>query len=445
MHLRDRSTSSDLEASSAPSAAAAGKQTRTEAGEVSASPVAPAKAASTGATQRMPDWDPSSLTAAMGLGGEDGGGGGGGDEPSAEELESSGQPLDAAVREKMEQQFGTSFASVRIHTDAKAAAVVASRGARAFTYKNHIAFAEGAYDPGSPAGEALLVHELTHVAQAGGATSDKAKVPKASAADGAHEAQADRNAKRSQERGGGASTPGPGSTAGEIAAHLAGGGEVASLGLPNVAAGEAAARRFGQDPRALYESDASVDPERRHQCSGGTPPATMTLSPVTITVTQAPLALTQRGSAEYKVRWSVGGGKNGWVIQHVRFRPAIKNAAGADIAAKNISLEYWEAWQVRNGSVFVGSSASAHSADTFRTISEDPNTKGQVDVIGKVAFVEGYDLQEPPWGHTVAPAGALPTMTSAPAGWSDGSAQDHTMRVNYDDVAKTPQTQVGNP
>ena len=34
---------------------------------------------------------------------------------------------------------------------------------------------------------------------------------------------------------------------------------------------------------------------------------------------------------------------------------------------------------------------------------------------------------------------------SEPDGWSDGSAQNHTLTVNYDDVAKTPQTQVGNP
>jgi len=29
-----------------------------------------------------------------------------------------------------------------------------------------------------------------------------------------------------------------------------------------------------------------------------------------------------------------------------------------------------------------------------------------------------YDLQKPPWGHTVPAAGALPTMTTEPPGWS---------------------------
>jgi hypothetical protein len=166
---------------------------------------------------------------------------------------------------------------------------------------------------------------------------------------------------------------------------------------------------------------------------------------VTISVTKAAEALSQRGSAEYKVKWSVGGGKNGWVVQHVKFQPAIQNSAGGAAAARNPSIEYWEGWQVRGGNVFVGSGASAHQADTFRTTSEAADTKGRIQVIGKVAFLENYNLTEPPWGHTVPAALALPTMTSAPDGWSDGSAQNHTLTVNYDDVAKTPQTQVGNP
>ena len=384
------------------------------------------------------------------MSGEDGGGGGGGadSEPSAEELEGTGVPLDPEVQAKMEQRFGKSLSAVRIHTDAQAAAVVVAKGARAFTYKNHIAFAPGAYAPGTPEGEALLVHELTHVAQSDGATSAKAKVPKASGADGAHEAEADRNAQRSLGgKGAGAPSTAPAGIAGEIAAHLAGGNARGPLSLPSVAAGEAAARQFNQDPAALYESAAGLDPERRHQCCGGTPaPTPMALSAVTISVTQAPQALSQRGSAEYKVRWSVGGGKNGWVIQHVRWSAAIQDSSGRATGATNPDgLEFWEAWQVRNGNVFVGSSASAHSADTFRTINENANTKARSGSWARRPSWKGMTFREPPWGHTVAAAGALPTMTSAPAGWNDGGAQDHTLEVNYDDVAKTPQTQVGNP
>lgn len=261
-----------------------------------------------------------------------------------------------------------------------------------------------------------------------GATSARAKVPGASPADGAHEGEADRNAQRAHRAatgvGGHAATQQPQQTG------------------PNGAAGE-----HGMEGGApMYESGARADPERRHQCGGGggKPKPTVTMRAVNITVKQAAVALSQRGSAEYKVQWSVGGGKNGWVVQHVKFQGAIQNAGGP-VAAKNSGLEYWEGWQVRNGNVFIGSSASAHQSDTFRTISEGAKTKGQVEIIGKVAFLEGYDLAEPPWGHTVAAAGALPTMTAAPDGWADGSAQNHTLRVDYDDIAGTPQTQVGTP
>lgn len=171
----------------------------------------------------------------------------------------------------------------------------------------------------------------------------------------------------------------------------------------------------------------------------------MTQSAVRITVKQKAKALSQRGSAEYKVQWSVGGKKNGWVIQHLTFAPSIKDKGGKDVAAKNTPVDYWEGWQVRDGSVHIGDSDQAHQSDTFRTISESPDTKGTILETGKVSFVEGYKLAKPPWGNSVPEAGSLPTMKAAPDGWSDGAAQDHTMTVTYDDIAKTPQDQVGNP
>lgn len=171
----------------------------------------------------------------------------------------------------------------------------------------------------------------------------------------------------------------------------------------------------------------------------------MTQSAVGITVKQKAKALSQRGSAEYKVQWSVGGKKNGWVIQHIKFQPSVQDKDGKAVAAKNTAVAYWEGWQVRDGSVYVGDTEHAHQTDTFRTISESPNTRGTILVSGKVSFVEGYKLTKPPWGNTVPEAGALPTVTAAPDGWSDAAAQDHTLTVTYDDVAKTPQEQVGNP
>jgi hypothetical protein len=72
-----------------------------------------------------------------------------------------GAPLPDSVRQKMEGFFKTDFSDVRIHIGPQAPAI----GAIAFTIGSQIFFAPGQYQPGSPNGQALLGHELTHVVQ----------------------------------------------------------------------------------------------------------------------------------------------------------------------------------------------------------------------------------------------------------------------------------------
>jgi len=78
---------------------------------------------------------------------------------------SSGAPLGHPLREAMESQFDEGFDSVRVHNDAAAGEAAQQINARAFTTGNDIYFAQGHYQPDSPAGQALLAHELTHVLQ----------------------------------------------------------------------------------------------------------------------------------------------------------------------------------------------------------------------------------------------------------------------------------------
>lgn len=82
-----------------------------------------------------------------------------------EVLRSSGRPLNQSVRTFMEPRFGYTFDQVRIHDDKKASQAAQHMNALAFTYGNHIAFADGQYNPDSPMGKRLLAHELTHVVQ----------------------------------------------------------------------------------------------------------------------------------------------------------------------------------------------------------------------------------------------------------------------------------------
>lgn len=76
-----------------------------------------------------------------------------------------GRPLDGSVRSRMEASFGTTFSSVRVHTDASAAALSSELHARAFAVGDDVAFAAGRYAPGTPIGDALIAHELAHVLQ----------------------------------------------------------------------------------------------------------------------------------------------------------------------------------------------------------------------------------------------------------------------------------------
>jgi outer membrane protein OmpA-like peptidoglycan-associated protein len=76
-----------------------------------------------------------------------------------------GQPLDAATRATWESLTGEDLGEVRVHTGASAAASARAIDALAYTAKNDIVFDAGQYAPHTRAGQALLAHELGHVAE----------------------------------------------------------------------------------------------------------------------------------------------------------------------------------------------------------------------------------------------------------------------------------------
>jgi Domain of unknown function (DUF4157) len=82
-----------------------------------------------------------------------------------EVVTSPGRPLDRAARLEAETRFGHDFSGVRVHTGAAAAASTRAIGASAYTAGQDVVFAAGQYQPGTPAGQRLLAHELTHVVQ----------------------------------------------------------------------------------------------------------------------------------------------------------------------------------------------------------------------------------------------------------------------------------------
>ena len=92
--------------------------------------------------------------------------------PSVERtLAATGQPLEPALRNDMEQRFGHDFSGVRVHSGALAEQSARDVQAHAYTAGTSVVFGAGRYSPDTHAGRRLLAHELTHVVQQGGSTS----------------------------------------------------------------------------------------------------------------------------------------------------------------------------------------------------------------------------------------------------------------------------------
>ena len=83
-------------------------------------------------------------------------------------LSGGGEPLDEGTRAFMESRFDADFSHVRVHKDGEASKTAEGFSARALTQGSNIVFREGAYQPGTDAGERLIAHELTHVIQQNG-------------------------------------------------------------------------------------------------------------------------------------------------------------------------------------------------------------------------------------------------------------------------------------
>jgi hypothetical protein len=79
-----------------------------------------------------------------------------------------GRTLDGSLRGMFEPHLGRDLGDVRVHTSHEAARTAHALNARAFTVGNDVAFAAGAWAPHTSAGQRLLAHELSHVAQQSG-------------------------------------------------------------------------------------------------------------------------------------------------------------------------------------------------------------------------------------------------------------------------------------
>ena len=96
---------------------------------------------------------------------------------------SGGTALPNEVRNDMEPRFGADLGDVRVHADEQSASLTNHLSARAFTYRNHLFFGRGQYQPGTDTGRRLLAHELTHTIQQGATVQRAAEPPGPAAAE----------------------------------------------------------------------------------------------------------------------------------------------------------------------------------------------------------------------------------------------------------------------
>ncbi|MCB9763712.1 MAG: DUF4157 domain-containing protein [Alphaproteobacteria bacterium] len=80
-----------------------------------------------------------------------------------------GRALPADLQERAEHALGADLSGVRLHDEPQAGRLALAEGAQAVAEGAHVAVAPNAPAPASPAGEALILHELTHVVQQGAA------------------------------------------------------------------------------------------------------------------------------------------------------------------------------------------------------------------------------------------------------------------------------------
>jgi len=315
-----------------------------------------------------------------------------------------GRPLDAGVREPFERALAHDFSGVRIHTGAQADWMAGELRARAFAVGPDVAFASGEFAPGTLTGDAVLAHELAHVAQQG-------------AAPGRQQAPADHTPNGLAIMGNSLEREADAAAVAVVATRDRSGrlARLARAAIPRLRSGLSLQRCPGKPAPAV-------------DASGGPGGATLSRS-----VTIAPTS-TGCGGYDMGAIFSVSGGTaplNGFVVQRIKFDQR-RELCGPG-ALETFQKDYWEAWEVRAGVVYIGTSTSRHDSDgvgdRFRAPSR-PSRKGYQFVEGHAKYIHGY--QEPrTWGNETE-AGSLPATTKPPKGWTDGGAIDRWIRNDFD-------------
>jgi len=330
----------------------------------------------------------------------------------------AGRPLEGSIRSRMESAFGRSFSHVRVHNDSAAAGLSTGFNARAFTVGSHVAFGPQEYRPGTMIGDALIAHELAHVAQQGDAGA-------------AGPVRAEGAAYQALERD----------------ADLATVGAVAAMwtGLRG---------RLRSFPRPEPRLSSGLRLQRCDRCRrcGGQQAAAPTapssaLGPVTAPTPQAaptpphlkwePADNRERtgtcGSFSWQTQWSLDRPttRGGLLVQkiHVDFEH-VKDCSDQDVQN---DINYWEAWEIKPNKTTTTITEAGHlHDDEFLSGRPVPGTKGRLEYRGSADFYEGQTLPSSFHVDPSSPAQELPMTWNDPH-LTGGSGQvDRTLVATWD-------------
>jgi hypothetical protein len=148
------------------------------------------------------------------------------------------------------------------------------------------------------------------------------------------------------------------------------------------------------------------------------------------------------GGFSWGAQWYLDnpGTTDGFVVQHVRTTFDVKDDAGSPVDVKTKSggaidpawWPIWEAWQVRGGKVYVGTTTTPHSADTYGIPALGAGTKGKISILGKADYYPGLTLPASMTAKNAAPAWALPVTTTDPALTGGTGSLDHNIVATWD-------------
>ncbi|MCZ7385144.1 MAG: DUF4157 domain-containing protein [Candidatus Methanoperedens sp.] len=332
----------------------------------------------------------------------------------------SGSALPLFIRKSMELQTGYDFSNVRVKTDSEAAGLNKSLGARAFTNGSDIWLGRNE----SVTDVKLMAHELTHVVQQGAA---KRISPKSVSVSGIRSKSKVLGYLQSLVKG----------THSDSSVYHS---DILQFQREN-----SPDKIMAMQQQILEKPNSSINHKENsgtlRGCLGGCTPSKNPSPPVLKKRTVSGPIDTDCGGSSWGVQWYLDnpGTTDGFIVQHVSEVYAIKDCSNKPIDVKahtggNLDPSwgpFWEAWEVRTGKVYVGTTTSLHNADTFGTSAFGNNTKGSYSIFGKAEYYPGLKLSSNFNVTNNAPAWSLPyTKTNPNLNGGTGSL-DHNLTASW--------------